>query len=158
MSGSPSSPNKSRIACQMVDEDVISRVAALFGVRVCAVRTVAKPHYKPTFTAAISGINARALMQKLYPLMSKRRQGQIDRALAAYDPAKDYANRVASRVIGDEEIEKIRGRHASGESLRKIAKDYGVHHETIRSRIHVGKPYAHRKDLKFIFETDISAC
>ena len=153
MAGPPSNPNGTRIACQMADEDVIVRIAWLFGVSPSPIRKVAKAHHKPTYVAAVNGCYARELMAKLRPLMSSRRQAQIDRAIASYNPVTEYASRVNRRIISDDQIEVMRERSKNGESLRKIAADYGVHHETIRLRIHIRYPFTYRKDQRFIFES-----
>lgn len=152
--GPPSDPNTPRIQCQMTDGDVIERIASILGVKPIPIRKVAKSHYKPTYIATLKGVNARDMMIKLRPLMSKRRQEQIDRALASYNPATGYDSYVARRVINDAEVESIRKRHEDGESLRAIAKYYGVCHETIRLRVHVGQPISYRENFKFTFESE----
>ena len=132
----------------------VCRVADMFGTKSVYICKVAKSHYKPTYTAVVRGGAACELMRQLRPLMSIRRKSQIDKALASYNPNLTYAKAVAQRKLDDKEVEKIKNRYKNGESLRTIAKDYGVHHETIRLRIRGGQPYSCRKDWKYEFEED----
>ena len=78
----PSEPNRPRISLEMVDEDVIQRAAQLFGLTYY-MRNENKHHeaWKPTFKIAFRGKRATETMHQLYPLMSPRRQNQIEVAI-----------------------------------------------------------------------------
>src|SRR5579872_6245476 len=79
---SPSKPVRVIISVEMTDQDVIERVARIWGVsaRPLALRNES---WKQTYATRITGPRAYGWMQRLRPFMSIRRQGQIDRALLA---------------------------------------------------------------------------
>lgn len=76
----PSEPGRVRIQLHMTDEDVVKRVADLWGQGYWQT-SVAKEHYSPAFRTQLRGKAAEALMLKLHPLMGARRKSQIERAL-----------------------------------------------------------------------------
>lgn len=81
--GSPSRPNQPGIVVEMTDQSVIERVADLLnGVKPIAIKA-RNEKWKPTWVARVRGNPARNLMHTLRPLMSPRRQAQIDIALAS---------------------------------------------------------------------------
>jgi len=89
----------------MCDEDVIARVADLFGVKYQESKrkkTGRRKSHKKAWVVALKGTRARLLMQQLRPLMGKRRQQQIDKALASYDPT------LTRKKLGPKEVRKIR--------------------------------------------------
>lgn len=77
----PSDLKRPRISIEMTDEDVMQRVADLVGLKLVRPR-IRQVHWKPSFRLAIRGPKAVDLMKRLYPLMGKRRQEQIDQALS----------------------------------------------------------------------------
>lgn len=87
MAGAPSTPNAPRISVAMTDRDIIDRVAALFGMTV-TIRQPQKDHHKPSYVTCLRGKKAIDLMTELRPFMGKRRQEQIDRAIASWTPPK----------------------------------------------------------------------
>lgn len=81
----PSEPNRPRIALAMTDEDVVGKVAVLFGQSYAHCRKDSRnPNWKPYYRVQVRGKKAVELMTSLYPLMSSRRQRQIDSALSNY--------------------------------------------------------------------------
>jgi hypothetical protein len=116
----PSSPRSPIVVCRMTDRDVIERVADRFGTAVFAVD---KGEYKTEYGAAAKGSRAAALMRDLRPFMSERRQVAIDHALDLYVPP-DYK-------LSYELAEKIRERHAAGETVSSLARSFGVARQTI---------------------------
>lgn len=64
----------------MTDRDVVVRVAELFHRAVVATRP-RQDHHKVPYVTTIKGAPAAHLMRTIAPLMSSRRQGQIERAL-----------------------------------------------------------------------------
>src|SRR4051812_29330710 len=81
------SPSDLRIPCiriQMTDEDIIARVAQLFGVKYHKT-PLKEERFKTPYAAMLKGTRAAALMQQLHPLMSQRRQTQIECALQDYN-------------------------------------------------------------------------
>jgi hypothetical protein len=117
----------------MTDEDVIGRLSALFGVKYYKLKQ-RRESWKVTFMVVVTGRKAVVLMHKLKPFLSRRRQLQIARALATYDPLYGAKARVSTK-IDRKALLDIRKRRKKGESLRAIARLYGVHHETIRDRV-----------------------
>ncbi len=71
------------ITLGMTDEDVVARVAALFGVTF-KVAQVTKGN-KNFYRCVISGSRAAALMQELLPHMGRRRSERIGVILADYE-------------------------------------------------------------------------
>lgn len=122
--GPPSEPNKTRIQCSMCDEDIIARVATLFGVAYQEAkrrRTGRRKHHKKNWVVMLKGARARALMGQLRPFMGERRQAQIDRALASYDPNR------ARIKLGPREVKQIRRLLAKAElTHQQIADRFGV--------------------------------
>lgn len=80
---SPSAPNMPKLTLTMTDADVVTRVAAIFGVKPQQYARTGG-HYKLAHMATLRGSRAVLLMGELHPLMSARRQQQINKALAGY--------------------------------------------------------------------------
>lgn len=118
--GLPSHPNSSSIHIKMVDEDVIAKVSATWGVKYW--RYYPKQYeangWRPVYVSKVTGRRAVEFMTMLRPLMGKRRQGQIDRAIASFSDNR--------RVLTPEQMEEIRRRSQNGESVLKLAKEYGI--------------------------------
>jgi hypothetical protein len=72
------------ISIQMTDEDVVRRVARLFGGRAVMGRAGQREHHKPSWTTRVRGNPAADLMRMLQPLMGQRRRQQIDAALDGF--------------------------------------------------------------------------
>lgn len=134
----PSSPNKVIIALQMTDEDVISKAAKILGCNYYSAKPQ-KSHHKATFILRLRGGRAVEWMNKLHPLLGKRRQKQIDEALAKYDPdkrkkylalCKNYKILSDSRVV-----RKVQENMQKGSYLRTEARRIGVHPESLRRAI-----------------------
>lgn len=125
MAGVPSNPNKTRITLEMVDEDIVSRVATLFGVSYRA-HLPRNPKWKETFQLACQGSKARSFMEFLYPLMGARRKEQINHALASFDP-----HLATKRKLTSNQEEEIFLRLNSGENYLALAKEFGVGRSTI---------------------------
>ena len=85
MPGPPSYPNSPIIAVQMTDEDVVVRVAQAFGVTYVP-SAIRSAKWRRTYHARLPGESAVRLMQALPPWMGKRRQAQIDQAVASWHP------------------------------------------------------------------------
>lgn len=132
--GPPSNPNVPRISVMMTDEDVIGEIAGLFG-RKYHKYVPSNSNHKPCFVVLLTGRKAIDLMTKLKPLMGKRRQAQIDRAIASYDPFAVQRRQENSRKFSDAEIDIAKGLIASGRSLRYAARELGAHHESLRRRL-----------------------
>jgi len=128
---SPSAPNQPRIAIHMTDLDVIERVAALFGISYIAKSNRTKPgkEWKPSFKVILRGRRAADLMQRLRPYLGIRRQQQIDRALANFNPMAPGDN---TRKLTAESVLQVRKRLTSGESVRAVAGEFGVSRDVIR--------------------------
>jgi hypothetical protein len=75
------------LALQMTDGGVAARVAAMFG-RKPGRRQPRDARWQTTYSARVTGAKAVAWMTALWPLMGRRRQMQIDRAVASYDPGR----------------------------------------------------------------------
>jgi hypothetical protein len=119
--GNPSYPNKPIISIQMADEDTIAKVATILGVKY--MRQYTQRHqennWRPTYSTKISGQNAVELMKALYPLMGKRRQMQIEAAIADYNGDRRLK-------LTPEQVEELRQRARNGENVLELAKEFGV--------------------------------
>lgn len=80
---SPSKPREPKIDVEMKDEDVIKRVSALLGVGYRQ-RDRHRENTSVTYHVRLAGKRAAALMWRLRPYLSARRQAQIDRAVQCY--------------------------------------------------------------------------
>jgi hypothetical protein len=112
------------------DEDVIGWVAAWLGAKYTPLkpRATGTPGTKQAFFVCVSAGPAVRLMQQLYPLMGKRRQEQIERALASYDPNKHKRN--TSKLTDDQVLDIYKRAHA-GERQKTIASEYNIDRSTI---------------------------
>lgn len=120
--GPPSKPNAIWVRIEMTDEDVIARVAGLFGLAYSR-RKPKNPRHKMSFTVLLRGSRAASLMIKLRPSLGIRRRSQIDEALASYKPDEGRLAR-RSRTLPD--AQTIRRMHETS-SIRMIAKQIGCH-------------------------------
>ena len=120
--GLPSKPNGPGISIAMVDEDVITRAAALLGVN-CIHTRKGTDHSQDSYQLLLRGRRAVKIMHQLCPLMGVRRQGQIDRALASHDP---HYRSHRQGTLSDEQVLEIYNRAHAGESAQKIAHAMGV--------------------------------
>jgi hypothetical protein len=116
------------IAIEMTDEDVIRRVAQMWAVA-CVVPGRRASNWKQTFCAQLRGRRAVELMNDLRPLMGKRRQRQIDAALAGYDPLPSDRRRLSLPSAA-----KLRRLHRVY-SLRQIGVMLGCSYTTISNRM-----------------------
>jgi hypothetical protein len=98
--GVPSAPNKPRIVVSMTDEDVVRKVAELWSVSYHRLnRSKKKEGHSPAYQVMLTHRPAIELMKKVYPLMGARRQQQIDKVLASYQPpARMRARRTRKKV------------------------------------------------------------
>jgi hypothetical protein len=106
----------------MTDLDVIELVAALNGT---SIQAVDKGPYRTEFATNLKGSRAVELMRAMRPMMSRRRQDAIDRALRTYSPPE--------RKLSFDLAEETRHRHDNGESAASLARHFGVSHPTIRA-------------------------
>lgn len=136
--GPPSAPNSLRITLTMTDADVVARVAALWRVSYHEVRQerCRVMGWKPNFFVLLRGKPASELMRRLLPLMGERRQLQIERALASYNPRM-------RRKLCPEQVVEIKAQLAEGCKHGDLAKQYGVDRSTI-SHIKAGSKPAYR--------------
>jgi hypothetical protein len=136
--GPPSAKNSVRIMLTMTDEDVVARVAQLWGVAYHEVRRDrCEAHgWKPNFYVHLRGRPAVDLMQRMAPLMGLRRQQQIERALSSYDPN-------LRRKLSPEQLTEIRAKVAEGRTHTQLAEEYEVDRSTI-SHIKAGRRPTYR--------------
>jgi hypothetical protein len=118
MAGPPSNPRMPVISVHMTDEDVMARLGRIFARKVYMVMP-RNPRWRTTYQVRVQGGNAVRWMTLLRPLMGARRQAQIDRAIASYDPRPsalltDQAACVALRAL------------ATGDSVKAVAERFGV--------------------------------
>lgn len=71
----------------MTDQDVVERVAKLFGRAVVRLRR-RKPHHKLPYATTIKGASAIRVMHAVRPFLSQTRQLQIDRAITWSQPRR----------------------------------------------------------------------
>ncbi len=122
LAGPPSRPTHPIVAVEMTDEDIVARIAQLWG---CSYQLWPrrKSHHKDTFRVRLTGGSAVAAMRAVYPLLGNRRRQQIDTALACYVQKSRGGQ---NKKITAEQAAEIRERRDLGESAQLIADDYGV--------------------------------
>jgi hypothetical protein len=118
LKGPPSAPGLPVISLQMTDEDVVARVARMFG------RTPSSwqaPHdrWQRTFITRATGAKAVAWMHALHPLMGNRRRQQIDEAMASYAPR-------SAALLDDDTARRALSLLACGASVRDVAAEFGT--------------------------------
>lgn len=115
--GCPSQPHLPYVSLQMTDLDVMQKIGVLFGNRPYLVKRLARPSRKPIYACSLVGSRAVALMKRLRDGMGKRRQAQIDAALASYKPPKNH-----DKVYPTRDQLLSHGKC----STKSLAKHYGV--------------------------------
>ena len=134
MKGSPSAPNMVKISLQMTDEDVVKRVGLLFGRKYHKV-TPKNTKHKDSYSVCLTGTKALDLMKIMKPHMSLRRQEQIQRALDSYDPFyKDKIIVINSKLKENVVLNAWHRVRKNELSLRKMARELNVNHESLRQR------------------------
>lgn len=141
LKGPPSAPNKPVISLQMTDKDTIEKCAKFFGVSVQSYQrkglNQSGKSYKEVYMCLIRGRRAVEYMNILSPLMGVRRKQQICDAISSYNPnrRKEYMGEFlkSKRKISSTDIYNIQEKIKNGDSMRTIAKVYGVSHSTISS-------------------------
>lgn len=131
---SPSSPTIPSISISMTDEDIIARVANIFGVKYHRV-SPRREGAKVPFTVHAKGTRAHDLMRELYPRMGKRRQAQIDRALTGYVYKP-------SRTVTEAQAREVKRRAKAGEPLIEIAKSLDIGYQAVKA-IKQGRTWKH---------------
>lgn len=102
----------------MTDEDIVQRVAGLFGTR--AMRTRKRnERWRDCFVARLKGKRAIELMHRLRPYLGTRRREQVDRALASHRPDP-------RRVMFDEQAREALEMLQNGASVKQVAARFGV--------------------------------
>ncbi len=124
MAGSPSSPNTPKIVITTTDEDIAERVAQIFGVK-CHQVSARREGAKIPYMVSLRSSTAHDFMRALYPLMSQRRQSQIEKALENYR----YSPR---RSLTTEEVKAIKKMLFDGIRIKDIAAELGVGYESVR--------------------------
>lgn len=139
MKGCPSKPNSPIISCKMIDEDIIYRVANLFGVSYCK-RLISKknPKWKDIYMTQLRGMRAMSIMKQLKPLMGKRRQQQIQNALDSFNP-DSYIIKLSKN-----DVYKIKKMLNYKQTHEKIAQMFNVSRATITD-INIGKTWKYIK-------------
>lgn len=135
MPGPPSRSHKPVIRLHMTDRDVVEHAANLM---VASITTIKRRyfHYKTSYLISLRSARAVAWMTKLRPWMGKRRQKQIDRALACYVARYDNGNATKPK-LSRAQAARIRQRWATGKySLRVLGRLYGVSQVSIFMIIH----------------------
>jgi hypothetical protein len=135
----PSEPLHPRIVLTMTDEDVIARVAILFEHSYTVIPP-RKAHWSISYKFTLRSTPAVELMRQLYPLMGKRRQGQIDRALEGY--IYNPHSSITYSKVTEEQVRAIKKRLAKGETAKSIAQDFPISHYAIWD-IRSGKTWGH---------------
>lgn len=124
------------ISVEMTDEDIINRVALLFGNKYQK-NKCRKIGYKQSFSVRLRGKKSSELMKILYPLMGIRRKQQIDLALSNYDPDFYKQKYIHRKILTDDVMKDAIEFLIGGYSLRKVARNIGVHHESLRCRLKI---------------------
>ncbi len=129
MKGSPSTPNQPIIIVSSTDEDVIRKVAEIFGrsyQKISNYRALERG-WKQAYVVRLRVTKAVELMKVLLPLMGERRRYQIQKALNSYTPN-------ITRKLSDRQILEILSTPFEKRGTQKsLAAKYGVSRWTIRN-------------------------
>jgi hypothetical protein len=119
--GIPSRPYSPIIIIKMTDEDTISKVASIFRVKyyLSTPTRYEEKGWKPAFAVRITGKHAVDWMTLLRPLMGKRRQAQIAKAIACYQED-------TRKSLTPQQMDELRQRALNGENVLKLAREYGI--------------------------------
>jgi hypothetical protein len=98
------------------DEDVMQRVSGLFGVIYSTVKK-RQEHWRQSYIIRIHGRKAVELMLRMRPHMSKRRQEQIDIAVASYEARPNYG---ASKLT-EKQVRQVKCLIRDNQTVRSIA-------------------------------------
>lgn len=120
MKGSPSKSNQPVVSIEITDEDTANRVGKIFETKVYYLASRNKK-WKPTFALRLRGKRAVELMKKLFPIMSKRRKEQINRAILSY---VDLSSKKG--IILKENKKEIINRLKNHEKVKDIARKFKV--------------------------------
>jgi hypothetical protein len=134
LAGPPSAPRSPALQVAMVDRDVIDRVGGLLGVSVMVLPS-RRAGWRTAYSVRVRGSHAVLWMTLLRPLMGKRRQGQIDRAVASYAPDP-------RRLLSEQRAREALAMLADGESVRQIADRLGTSIWCIYD-LRLGRTHAH---------------
>jgi hypothetical protein len=118
MAGPPSSPRMPVISVNMTDHDVVARVGTMLGRKPFEI-TPRDPRWRTSYQVRVTGSRAVHWMTLLRPLMGARRQGQIDHALACYEPR-------SSALLTDDTARAALEALTSGATVRAVADRFGV--------------------------------
>ena len=137
MKGPPSRPNSPVISLQTTDLDVAERCGAYLKSSISSYtpkgQNALGESRKKVYALSVKGKRARETMAILKPMMGIRRQKQIEDALNSYDPLAQKKASDNKRKLSNEDVvfiqEQLLNKSAS---MRKLAKMFSVHHETIR--------------------------
>jgi hypothetical protein len=124
--GAPSTPNVPRISVQMVDEDVIARVAEAFDTSYQSIPPQREGHQR-SYKTVLRGTSAVLLMREIRSLMGRRRQAQIDAAVSSWVP---HRGRPSAGVEEQLAVLLVEGRL----SYRAIGRKLGVSHTLVGER------------------------
>lgn len=133
-----------RIGVTMTDEDVVSRVAELWQIRLQVIDPRKDGRSKLLqYRAHISGSRAVLWMEKLKPLMGNRRQRQIEETLAIHNSKEPAVLRQQRASI---ELAKTRFRSSTGQFIEQDALGAKIRgsargtHGTLSSLKYCGPP------------------
>jgi hypothetical protein len=130
----PSSPRSPAVQVSMTDRDVVRRAGDLLGVSVTVVPS-RREGWQDAYSARVRGERAVRWMRRLRPLMGRRRQAQIDRAVSTYAPDP-------RRLLSEERAKDALLRLARGESVRQVAERLGTSIWCIYD-LRLGRTHAH---------------
>ena len=118
LTGPPSAPRYPVLALQMTDQDVVARVAVMFGRKLGRWQS-RHAREQPVFLVRITGAKAVAWMTALRPLMGQRRRAPIDRAVASHAPTP-------TAQLDDARAHQALTLLATGSTVREVAERFGT--------------------------------
>jgi hypothetical protein len=111
-------------------------------VKYLALRSRNERH-KQVFRAMVRGRQAVEQMQRLYPLMGRRRQAQIEKALNSHiEIPMSQGEHNPSAKISEAQARIIKERLMNGDRMQIIAQDFGVSLSIVRE-IKYGRTWKH---------------
>ncbi len=116
------------LSLEMTDEDVVSRVASMFGTAVHQ-NACRKSHHKFSYATRVRGSRAALFMMLVRPFMGERRGAAIDSAYSAYNRLKREPAQARCKALDSKHADLlVRWTQARnlGQSFRSFCADQGI--------------------------------
>ncbi|MBC8737324.1 hypothetical protein F6X40_10945 [Paraburkholderia sp. UCT31] len=125
------------VTLNMTDVDVVNDFAAITSAFLWK-EAPRRNGWKPSFIARVQGVKAAQLMRAVLPYMGQRRSVRIEDCLAYFDGvllARKVREEAKAARLPLPAFKQRWLSRAEGESLLKIAQEFGVHPDSLRKQL-----------------------